>query len=265
MRTPVTVLSRRRHISFVIPWKTACRLPRCDDRNHHHVRAPAVRLLFRVAGVPAGFANGAREQRWKEALRGALTPLPVEIGSRALRLRFVLPPPAPGRPGSDLDNLLDPVLAVLVGELRWFGGVRPSIEASEATKERGAEPGCELELLAAPPSSAAPQAPLLDALYEGPLPRSGTDQVFTEWVQRLVAPGLPPVGEPGLGAALIFHGPRVNLGDIATGRPKNVIDCFWPLIGGCGGAPDDHLVTELRLSRSEPSDEAGVHVLVWQR
>ncbi len=215
--------------------------------------------------MPAGFANGAREQLWKEALRGALTPLPVEVGSRALRLHFVLPPPAPGRPGSDLDNLLDPVLAVLVGELRWFGGGRPSIEAIEATKERGAEPGCELELLAAPPSSAAPQAPLLDALFEGPLPRSGTDQIFTEWVQRLVTPGPLAIGEPGLGVALTFHGPRINLGDIATGRPKNVIDCLWPLIGGRAGAPDDHLVTELRLSRLASSDRAGVRVAVWRR
>jgi hypothetical protein len=213
-----------------------------------------------VSGVPTGFANGTPEQRWKEALREALALHFVDDGARALRLHFVLPPAAPGRPGGDIDNLLDPVLSVLVGELKWFGGRRPSIGSIEAIKERGFEPGCELELLSEPPRSSAPPAPLFDAIFQGPLPRSGKDENFTRWVGGQVVNGVALIGEPGVGVALTFHGPRINLGDVATGRPKNVIDCLWPLIGGVAGAPDDHLVTELRLSRDESLSGAGVRV-----
>ena len=220
-------------------------------------------LRLRVAGVPSGFANGPPERRWKEAPEEALTPHRPDGDERALRLRFILPPVAPGRRGADLDNLIDPVLSVLVGKLGWFGHRRPSIGGIEATKERGSEPGCELELLAGLEPSTAVEKPLLDAVYEGALPRSARDELFTDWVRARVLAERRPDGPGGIGVSLVFGDPRTNLGDIATGRPKNVIDCLWPLLGGRAGAPHDHLVTTLRLSRGDSLGGTGVQVTIW--
>lgn len=224
---------------------------------------PKVSLRLRVAGVPSGSANGLPERRWKEALEEAQTPHRPDGDQRALRLRFILPPVAPGRPGADLDNLVDPVLSVLVGRLGWFGHIRPSIGGIEAAKERGSEPGCELELLAGLEPSKAVEKPLLDAVYEGALPRSARDEPFTDWVRARVLAERRPGGPDGIGVSLVFGDPRVNLGDIATGRPKNVIDCLWPILGGVAGAPDDHLVTALRLSRDDSLGGNSVRVTVW--
>ena len=68
-----------------------------------------------------------------------------------------------------------------------------------------------------------------------------------------------------MGVSLVFGDPQVNLGDIATGRPKNVIDCLWPLLGGVAGAPDDHLVTALRRARDDSLGMNGARVTVWSR
>jgi hypothetical protein len=60
---------------------------------------------------------------------------------------------------------------------------------------------------------------------------------------------------------LEFAGP-VNLGDIAAGRPKNVIDCLYPVIGGRPGAPDDSRVTAIEATRMHREGAAGVRVRV---
>lgn len=218
-----------------------------------------------VAGAPAGFANGQPEARWKQALEESLADRQSDGTERALRLRFVLPPVAPGQPGADLDNLLDAVLSVIVGRLGWFEGRRPAIDGIVARKERGIETGCEIELLAAVEAWAGAREPFLDAFYEGALPRSGNDAPFTDWVSHQVPVEHPAAGPQGLGVSLAFGDPRLNLGDIATGRPKNVIDCLWPLIGGVAGAPDDHLITALRLSRDESLGGGGVRLTVCSR
>lgn len=218
-----------------------------------------------VSGAPAGFSNGQPEVRWKQALEESLGARRTDGTERVVRLRFVLPAVAPGRPGADLDNLLDPVLSVIVGKLRWFGGRRLAIDGIDATKERGLETGCEIGLHA----TANPWAPggetLLDAFYDGALPRSGRDDAFADWVGERVPVGRSTGSSRELGVSLAFGDPRLNLGDVATGRPKNIIDCLWPLIGGVAGAPDDHLVTALRLSRDESLGGGGVRVIVWDR
>lgn len=70
-------------------------------------------LRLHVAGIPTGFENGPPEVRWKKTLHQALAPHRPRGDERARRLRFTPPPVAPGRPGADLDNLIDPLLAVL--------------------------------------------------------------------------------------------------------------------------------------------------------
>jgi hypothetical protein len=62
---------------------------------------------------------------------------------------------------------------------------------------------------------------------------------------------------------LEFAGP-VNLGDIATGRLKNVIDCLYPVIGGRPGAPNDARITLIEATRRVIQVTAGVHIRVTE-
>lgn len=54
----------------------------------------------------------------------------------------------------------------------------------------------------------------------------------------------------------------VNLGDISTGRVKNVIDCLYPVIGGSAGAPLDDRVTRLEVWRSDAKVGGTIRVRV---
>ncbi len=48
---------------------------------------------------------------------------------------------------------------------------------------------------------------------------------------------------------LRFGGSAVNIGDIATGRVKSVIDCLYPILGGVVGAPEDWRITSLYVEK----------------
>lgn len=217
----------------------------------------------RVPGRPAAFAGGEPERRWKEALRVALPPAQRGFGELGLRVVFTLSPPAPGRPGADIDNLLDPILSVLINNLGWFGGSRSAIAFILATKERGDQTGCEIEILTASPTPAPTGTPALDAFYEKALPTSARDELVAGWARERAISGEQP-SSGTFGVALHFADARVNLGDVATGKPKPVIDCLWPILGGSARAPHDHLITDLRLSRSPSPAGSGVHIAVWR-
>lgn len=221
-------------------------------------------LRVRVDGLPAAFAGGEPERRWRGTLRATLPPAQPGFGERGLCVAFTLPPAAPGRPGADIDNLLDPVLSVLVNALGWFGKRRPAIAFIHATKNRGQKAGCEVEVLTSAPPPTPTGVPLLEAAFDGALPRSARDEGFADWARRSATlDGQPITG--AFGVALHFADPRVNLGDVATGKPKPIIDCLWPILGGSARAPHDHLVTELRLSKAAASGGTGVSIVVWRR
>jgi hypothetical protein len=69
--------------------------------------------------------------------------------------------------------------------------------------------------------------------------------VFAGWV-REHATHVPP---GSLAVVLEFGGSQINIGDVATGRVKNVIDCLQPLLGGTFGNPDDHRIVLLLVSK----------------
>lgn len=138
-------------------------------------------IIVHARGRPAAFAGGEPERRWKEVLRAALPPADPGCDVRGLRVAFTLPTPTPGRPGADLDNLLDPVLSVLVNERGWFGKFRTNIQFVHATKTRGTKTGCVVEILTSA-SPLAAESPFIDATYDGALPASARDRNFAEWV-----------------------------------------------------------------------------------
>lgn len=102
---------------------------------------------------------------------------------------------------------------------------------------------------------------LLEGTYADQLPRSARDENFAAWVTRTMSRSAPPSG--AIAVDLEFAGP-INLGNIATGRQKNVIDCLYPVIGGRPGFPNDARITLLEATRMVAEVAAGVRIRVTE-
>jgi hypothetical protein len=189
-----------------------------------------------IAGRPAPFAT-AGERPWKEAIAVALASSPPSAEGSFLELDFAVAPAIGYARGADLDNFCEPVFSVLANRLGWFGGRRPNIQAFRARKTLAEPAGCRIRIsIARWRDSWIEGLSLLDAVSVGPLPRGARDEAFATWVEATMVRAADP--EAVLAVDLGFSGP-VNLGGIATGRLKNVIDCLYPVLGGRPGAPND--------------------------
>ena len=189
-----------------------------------------------VSGRPASFATTG-ERPWKEAIATSLAAMqPDPLGS-FLELDFAVAPAIGYAEGADLDNLCEPVFSVLANRLGWFGGSRPNVRAFRARKSLVEPTGCRIRITDSRWTDPWREGQaVLDGTYADELPRSARDETFAAWVTGTMLRPARPSG--AIAVDLEFAGP-VNLGDIATGRLKNVIDCLYPVIGGRPGAPDD--------------------------
>jgi hypothetical protein len=216
-----------------------------------------------VAGRPAPFAT-AGERPWKEALAAALasSSAPSAHGS-VLELDFAVAPTTGYARGADLDNLCEPVFSVLINRLGWAGGRRPNIQAFRARKSLIEPTGCRVRISTERWRESWIEGPtLLDAVSRGPLPFSARDEGFANWVNgAMVRPAEP---QTVTAVELRFAGP-VNLGDIATGRLKNVMDCLYPVLGGRLGAPNDARVVALEASRMDSDINGTVDIRVVEQ
>jgi hypothetical protein len=212
-----------------------------------------------IAGRPAPFAT-AGERTWKDLL-AAQMPAPSGRTPTGMVIEFTLEPGVAWPAHPDIDNLCDPVFSTLVNRLGWFGGSCPNLAWYLATKRPGSELGALITVLARPAPDMAEvlTRPAFAATWPGPLPRSARDEQFAAWVRDQGTPVLPGT----LAVALEFGGSRVNIGDVATGPVKSVIDCLQPIIGGPFGNPDDHrVVLLLVVKRASGIAEGAVRVTV---
>lgn len=162
--------------------------------------------------------------------------------------------------GADLDNLCEPVFSVIANRLGWFGGSRPNVRSFRARKTLAESTGCRIRITSELwDGSWFEGEVLLDGSFTATMPRSARDEIFAGWVARTMTRPASPFGS--LAVELSFAGP-VNLGDISTGRLKNVIDCLYPVIGGRPGAPSDARVRVLEATRMQADVESGVRVRV---
>lgn len=213
-------------------------------------------------GAPTPFAGGENERLWKQAIAERVPPCPGGSNTSA-HIRFVLQPEQDGSTGGDLDNLLDPILSVLVNKLGWCGGRRPTLQWVAASKRFTREAGAHIEVGGDeppwPPASAGPV--VLDGDYAGPLPRSATAPEFADWVRGHMAAVL--ADDDRAAVRLSFASDTVNLGEIATGTVKPLIDGLWPLLGGSPAAPEDWRVRALHIEKGVEAQQ-GVAVRVAQ-
>ena len=193
---------------------------------------------FWVSGIPATFAT-RRERPWKQALeRSVLRPAGQVVDG--LVLRFSLPTLAPHGQPLDIDNLCEPVFSVVINKLGWFGGKRPNLRWWHATKTCGQPSGLRLSVHSVSPRVISDGAhdECLDTTYTGTLPRKATDDGIPSWLNSLGG-FKPPAKHDRFAVQLQFGGSMVNIGDIATGNVKAVLDCLYPVIGGVKGKPED--------------------------
>ncbi len=214
-----------------------------------------------ISGRPAPFAT-AGERPWKDAMAEQV---PASLGeySAGMVLDFSLRDDHgwPGHP--DIDNLCEPVFSTVINLLRWFGGSRTSLVWYLATKRLGTNVGASISLTSdpAPEVASVVAAPSLAATWSGDPPSSARDAHFLAWVQAQGAPA--PEGQ--LAVVLEFGGSRVNIGDVATGPVKHIIDCLQPVVGGPLGNPDDHRIVCLLVVKNVFGvGESGVRITVGQ-
>lgn len=205
---------------------------------------------FALSGTPATFATSG-EASWKTILRSQIPVATAKGPECGAIMDFKLLTLAPnGRP-LDVDNLVEPVFAILVGQARWFGGARPGMAWWSATKQVGMPTGCDLTLSAAARPSLPTGAPTLDEVYKSTLPRSATSPEVAIWATSIAA--RPGFVRPSTCAVYLgFGSPTVNLGDISTGVVKSFVDCLYPILGGRAGYPEDHRVDHLIVEKSAP-------------
>lgn len=208
---------------------------------------------FWVDGVPATFATRG-EKPWREAVAASVSRQPADgLTYRVLSAAFVTPPSASGRRAQDVDNLMEPIIWALVGRLGWFGGRRTNLDEWFATIRHGVEPGAELGLADEPLAALVAMAAetLAIGTYSGPLPNCATHPEACAWSETL-AHSLEWRPREACGLELAFASPTVNIGDIATGPVKAMIDCLYPLIGGSRGHPEDQRIRTVVVRRNVP-------------
>lgn len=213
-----------------------------------------------VPGTPATFATWG-EKPWRLELERHLAGVQVPGGETGLVFEFDVATMTPGGIPRDLDNLCEPVFSVVVNRLAWLGGSRTRIEWWSASVRIGVPTGLRLQLGSERLIRTPKTPPLFEFAFEGPLPISGTDPAIPNALRSLINSPLP-AGD--LEVRLSFGSSALNIGDIATGRVKNVIDCLFPVWGGVAGKPADHRIKRLHVAKgNREAPGKGFTLAVW--
>lgn len=220
---------------------------------------------FWVPGNPAPFATSG-EQPWKEALVWNLPQCPEGIHARGLVIDFHLADLAPLGHPLDVDNLCEPVFSILINRKGGFSGRRPNLIWWQASKSQHSPTGCQIKVsLNDTTSIEMPYGVLVfDAHYSGPLPMSARDRCMSEQIRDKVGKQ-KTLSEGRYFVFLRFDNPKLNIGDIATGKVKTTIDSLYPVIGGVSGQPEDWRIEVLHVEkRSAGPTGAGVNISIWK-
>jgi len=217
-----------------------------------------------MPGNPATFAT-AGEKPWKLILARHI---PTSSGSTVygLDMQFFLKSISPRGHPVDIDNLCEPVFSVLINQLQWFNGKRNNIQWFCASKTQSPDSGLKLTLFTKPSIEInlgeVKLTPVFEQVYTGNMPNSASDTVFARWVDKHTTGHLSLANVTVL---LRFGDVRINLGDIATGKLKPILDGLYPLLGGNPGAPEDWKIQTLAVEKGTRNlTPNSVSVTVWE-
>jgi len=218
-----------------------------------------------IPGMAATFAT-RMEAPWKDAL-ASYVPHCGGDSVHGFVMSFRLPTLAPKGQPLDVDNLCEPVFSTVINELGWCGGRRPNLAWWRATKRVRQPHGLKLLLVAAGPPDIG--AELGDAAFaetfKGDLPTGAKDPQIPSWLESLGRRERIADAE-AFAVRLQFGGIKPNIGDIATGSVKAVIDCLHPLFGGDAGAGEDWRIETLQVEKGVTGVEEGaLRIGVWKK
>jgi len=218
-------------------------------------------ISFYVHGEPSSFST-AREKPWKMNLEQQLPSRDQNGFEKGLVIDFHLESMTINGHYFDVDNLCEPVFSVLINNKGWFNGKRPNIQWFRASKIKDKKSGCNFRLTASkePERNIDFKNTIFDKIYSGNLPKSATDDEFISWSKQN-STGIKY--SPSIYLNIEFGGKKINLGDIATGRIKSIIDCLYPVIGGNKGAPTDWKIDILDVQKGVTTiPEGSVRILL---
>lgn len=183
-----------------------------------------------IAGEPVTFATKA-EKEWKDKLRKCI-PNPKSSNKtmleKGLEMHFYLQSFTHKGQPFDLDNLVEPVLAVLVNEKGFFGSRRSNIYWWYAIKRLSSE-----------------KVGVYIRTSQSTNPQITTSPCYNR-IENLQ-------NEDRFSVTLEFP-MKTNIGDIATGEVKRVIDSLYEIIGGSAKAPNDWKIDELFIIKTDTTE-----------
>lgn len=218
-------------------------------------------ISFYVHGEPSSFST-AREKPWKKNLEQQIPSGDKNGFEKGVVIDFHLESMAVNGQFFDVDNLCEPVFSVLINNKGWFNGKRPNIQWFRASKIKDIKSGCNFRLTASkePEKNIDFKNTIFDKIYSGNLPKSATDDEFISWIKQN---STRVKYSPSFYLNIKFGGKKINLGDIATGRIKSIIDCLYPVIGGNEGAPEDWKIDILDVQKGVTTiPEGSVRILL---
>lgn len=215
-------------------------------------------IEFWVPGDPATFATQG-EKPWKDSLKKGIPEKETYSKEKGVIIDFYLKNLFPNNQPLDLDNLCDPLFSVLVNNKKWFWGGRPNIRWWLASKNQSSDSGCRISLFSALHSTTIKNV-IFKGYYEGILPTRGSDPDIPKWLEKVSS---NPVSVNGLDlfVSLKFHQKDINIGEIATGPVKAIIDCLYPIIGGTVSRPEDWKIQKLFVEKNVGSGK-GVEIII---
>jgi len=229
------------------------------DRKHDREED----ITFWIPGDPATFATSG-EKPWKEILANHI-PVGCDMKAFGLDMQFFLKDLAPRGHSLDIDNLCEPLFSVVINRHRWFSGRRPNINWWSASKTQSTDSGLKLTIFARPVHEVnlgeVKQTPFFNQTYTGRLPKNATDPVLSQWLESLL------VDKPLNSCVILlrFGDKKVNLGDIATGRIKALLDGLYHLYGGTIGRPEDWRIRTLAVEKGNKElAPNSVKITVWE-
>lgn len=218
-------------------------------------------ISFYVNGEPSSFST-AREKPWKMNLEQQIPSGDKNGFEKGVIIDFHLESMTVNGQYFDVDNLCEPVFSVLINNKGWFNGKRPNIQWFRASKIKDNKSGCNFRLTSSKEAEKNIEFKntIFDKVYSGNLPKSATDEEFISWIKQN-STGVKQ--SPSFYLNIEFADQKINLGDIATGRIKSIIDCLYPVIGGNKGAPTDWKIDILDVKKGLTTiPEGAVRILL---
>ena len=223
-----------------------------------------MKTKYWISGFPATFATN-REKEWKDQIYKALSG--KQYCGSSIGLEFIFNKDNFGKYQFDIDNLCEPVFAVLTSSLGWFSGKRTNIALWTARKRIGDEQGLLIYSIDSCPPEIANCSPLFDEVYDGKLPEKATDKVLPSWIDERIKEKFGQQFKPPkrCSVRLQFENMQYSIATISDGKVKPIIDCLYPIIGGDPGAPRDEIIDALVVERvSSSAQRKAVRITVWE-